>query len=79
MRGGRAVISEDFKGNVSLIYKGREMKYKTYRKTEKQSELENAKTINMRMSKVIKAQNENFNFKPDIDLKWKNQEELCSI
>jgi len=79
MRGGRAVISEDFNGKVTLIYKGRGMKYKAYQKAEKQSELENAKTINMRMSKVIKAQNDNFNFKPDIDLQWKNQEEICSI
>lgn len=79
MRGGKVVISEDFNGKVSLIYKGREMKYKTYRKAEKQSELENAKTINKRISEVIKAQNNNFNFKPDVDLQWKNQEELCSI
>ena len=64
MRGGRVVISKDFNGKVALIYKGREMKYKTYRKAEKQSELENAKTINKRISEVIKAQNNNFNFKP---------------
>jgi len=77
MRGGRVVISKDFNGKVALIYKGREMKYKTYQKAEKQSKLENAKTINKRMSEVIKALNNNF--KPDVDLQWKNQEELCSI
>lgn len=38
MRKAKAVICEDFRGNVKILYKGSEMKYKTFTKPQKQYE-----------------------------------------
>jgi len=46
MRGAQIVVCESFNSNVTFIYKGKKMKYKTFRKKEKQLSPQDVKTLN---------------------------------
>lgn len=59
MRRAKAVVCEDFNGNVKILYKGKEMKFKTFKKAQKQYEEKSAKTLNKHVSSIIEQQNRN--------------------
>jgi hypothetical protein len=71
MRKAKAVICEDFKGSVKILYKGREMKYKTFIKPQKQFEEKSPKTLNKFVTEVIKEQNERNKTEKEKVLQWK--------
>ncbi len=37
MRNSKATVCEDFKGNVTILYKGKKMNYTAYRRAEKRT------------------------------------------
>jgi hypothetical protein len=59
MRRAEAVVCEDFNGNVKILYKGKEMKFTTFKKAQKQYEEKSAETLNKHVSSVIEQQNIN--------------------
>ncbi len=56
MRKGRAEIYENFKGEVRIFYKGKELECKILEKPEKQIEIKSSKTLNKYLDKIIKEQ-----------------------
>ena len=71
MRKAKAVVSEDFNGNVKILYKGREMKYKIFVKPEKQFEVKSAKTLNKFVSEIIREQDERSKTEKEKTVQWK--------
>ncbi len=71
MRNSKATVCEDFKGNITILYKGKKMNYTTYRRAEKQSDPESSKTINNRVAEAIKFQNKRSTYKPGVDKQWR--------
>ncbi|MGI6394286.1 MAG: hypothetical protein ACOX2F_06105 [bacterium] len=71
MRKAKAVVSEDFNGNVKILYKGREMKYKIFVKPEKQFEEKSAKTLNKFVSEIIREQDERSKTEKEKTVQWK--------
>jgi len=49
LRDAQITICEEFDGTVTLLYKGKKMKYKTYKRSGKQLTPQNAKTLNERI------------------------------
>lgn len=75
MRGGNIKVCESFDGTVKLIYKGREMKYKTYKKQEKQLSPQDAKTLNKIVDQIILEQDNNLAYKHPVDIYCNNFEQ----
>ena len=67
MRGAQITVCEEFNGSVTLLYKGKEMKYKTYQRAKKQLTSQDAKTVNKELDGMIEEQNERLNDKYSID------------
>jgi len=68
MRGAKVMVCEDFKGNVTILYKGRVLNYETFKRGEKQPAIEDDKTIN----NAIEKQKSRPNYKPSINHPWRS-------
>lgn len=68
MRGAQIAVCESFNSDVTLIYKGKKMKYKTFRKKEKQLSPQDAKTLNRIVDQAIMEQNNNLGYKHSVDV-----------
>jgi len=67
MRNANITVAEDFSGKVTMIYKGKSMKYKVYKRAEKQLSPQDAKTLNKEVDRVIVKQNEHPECKHPVD------------
>ena len=67
MRKSKITVCEDSTGKVTLIYKGKSMKYKVYKRAKKQLVPQDAKTLNKEVDKVIAEQNEREEYKYPVD------------
>ena len=67
MRGSKVTVCESFTGEVTLLYKGKKMKYKTYKRAEKQLSPKDAKTINKQVDETINKQNGRLGYKHNVD------------
>jgi len=72
MRGANVTVCEDFKGNVSILYKGRALNYETFKRGEKPPAIEDDKTINNAVDKAIEKQKARSSYKPSINHPWRN-------
>jgi len=68
MRKGHITVCESFDGEITLLYKGKKMKYKTFRRQEKQLLPQDAKTLNRIVDQIIIEQNRNLGYKHSVDL-----------
>ncbi len=71
MRGAKVMMCEDFKGNVTILYKGRVLNYETFKRGEKQPAIEDDKTINNAIDKAIEKQKSRPNYKPPVNHPWR--------
>jgi len=71
MRGANVTMCEDFKGNVTMLYKGRALNYETFKRGEKPPAIEDDKTINNAVDKAIEKQKARSNYKPSINHPWR--------
>jgi len=69
MRGARATVCESFDGNVTVLYKGKEQQYTTYKRGEKPQPVADEKTINQRVELAIIKQV--VARKPKLDHPWR--------
>ena len=75
MRGAQIVVCESFNSNVTFIYKGKKMKYKTFRKKEKQLSPQDAKTLNRIVDQIIIEQDSSLGYKHSVDIFSNNYEQ----
>ena len=68
MRKSKMTVCEDVAGKVTLLYKGKSIKYKTYKRAEKQLSPQDAKTLNREVDKMIVEQNEQLGYKHPVDV-----------
>jgi transposase len=71
MRYATITVCESFDGTVILLYQGRELEYSTYQKAQRQSAVENEKTINLRVEQALKKQAKRTAWKPAPDHPWR--------
>jgi len=76
MRGANVTICEDFKGNVTILYKGRALNYETFKRGEMPPSIEDDKTINNAVDTAIEKQKERISYKPSINHPWRTSR-LC--
>ena len=67
MRKSKISVCEDFSGKVTLLYKGKSMEYKIYKRAKKQLSAQDAKTLNKEVDKMIAEQNKQLNYKHAVD------------
>ncbi len=65
MRGAAITVCESFDGKVTLLYKGVEQKYSTYKRGEKPQPVADGKTINQIVDQAIIKQKLRNKPKPD--------------
>lgn len=69
MRGASVTVCESCDGKVTLLYKGKEQQYKTYKRGEKPQPVANEKTINQAVDQAIIKQKTQR--KPKVDHPWR--------
>lgn len=72
MRHANITVCESFDGTVLLLYQGRKLGYSTYQKAQRQSAVENEKTINLRVNQALEKQAKRTKWKPAPDHPWRN-------
>jgi len=71
MRGSTITVCEAFDGTVTLLYKGKTLKYTTFKRGEKVPEPVSEKSINQTVNKALEKQSQRINYKPKIDHPWR--------
>jgi len=71
MQGAWATICEDFNGNVTLLYKGRQLAYSTFKLGDNPPPIADEKTINQHVDLAIQTQHKQTRWKPAPDHPWR--------
>jgi len=71
LRGAKVTVCESYTGKITLLRNGKELPYKILQPGNHYSEIEDAKTINARVNKVIAKQKTSRKWKPAPDHPWR--------
>lgn len=74
MRGATVTVCEDFQGNVTLLYKGKVLAYKTWIRGEAPPAIRDSKEINQAVDQTIRSQEQRKAWKPAPDHPWRKLE-----
>jgi len=68
MRRGQITVCESFDEEITLLYKGKKIKHKTFKRKEKQLLPQDAKTLNRIVDQIIIEQNSKLGYKHPVDI-----------
>lgn len=72
LRFAKVTVCEAFDGTVTLLFHDKSLEYSIYKKAQRQTPLEDEKTINQRVDKAMAAQAKQPNRKPAPDHPWRS-------